>query len=168
MGIQKAAMIDAMHHRWVKDEVRRLHSGLEEAMYRTEMLLDELLDAEPIKDHVIKALEALLEVSGSYDIGPGGPGPFEVFFEPYYEQWLEKYLAEDQYRWGMEHVRELKDAAIESGKCVIKAAEDFMAEQNRAAEVGETPNSEHQYALNNSIRNFRKGVENIERVEDAE
>lgn len=55
--------------------------------------------------------------------------------------------------------RTAKDYAIESGGYLAKAAEDFMGEQNRAAEAGEMPNSEYWSALQGAIYEFRKRAE---------
>jgi hypothetical protein len=52
--------------------------------------------------------------------------------------------------------RDTKDRAIEFGRYLATAAEQFMAEQNRAWEAGETPDSEYWSALESAIYEFRK------------
>lgn len=55
-----------------------------------------------------------------------------------------------------------KDYAIEHGGYLAIAAERFMAEQNRAAETGESPNSEYWSALQSAIHEFRKRADKID------
>ena len=55
--------------------------------------------------------------------------------------------------------RTAKDYAIEFGGYLAKAAEDFMAEQNRAWEAEEPPNPEYWSALQSAIYEFRKRAE---------
>lgn len=52
--------------------------------------------------------------------------------------------------------RSPKDYAIEFGRYLADAAEQLMAEQNRAAEAEETPCSDHWRALESAIYEFRK------------
>lgn len=52
--------------------------------------------------------------------------------------------------------RTAKDYAIEFGGYLAKAAEDFMAEQNRAWETKEALNTEYWAALQSAIYEFRK------------
>lgn len=52
--------------------------------------------------------------------------------------------------------RSPKDYAIEFGEYLATAAEDFMAEQNRAAASEETPDADLWRALEGAIYEFRK------------
>lgn len=52
--------------------------------------------------------------------------------------------------------RNIRDYVIEFGRDLATAAEKFMAEQNRAFEAEEAPNSEYWSALQSAIYEFRK------------
>lgn len=54
------------------------------------------------------------------------------------------------------------DYAIEFGRYLAAAAERFMAEQNRAAEAGGSPDSDYWSALQSAIYEFRKRADRAE------
>lgn len=54
------------------------------------------------------------------------------------------------------------DYAIEFGRYLATAADNFMAEQNRAAEAGETPDADCWRALQSAVYEFRKRADRAE------
>lgn len=62
----------------------------------------------------------------------------------------------------MSHKRSEVDYALEFGRYLANAAEQFLAEQNRAAFVGEVPDPDHWRALVSAIYEFRKRADRAE------
>ena len=64
----------------------------------------------------------------------------------------------------MSHKRSEIDYAIEFGRYLATAAEQFMAEQNRAAMEGEDPDPDYWRSLVSSIHEFRKRADRADAV----